>query len=131
MDLTRLTAPQRLSLASILVVVLAAFLPWVSLFGISARGIEGDGQITLALAVAGALVLVLTSSVRDAARVTPGWAKITLIVLAGLVALIGIVDMNGAAAIGLYLTLLAGVTWLGGAVWDLVSGRASEGTTAA
>jgi hypothetical protein len=36
-------------------------------------------------------------------------------------ALIGLLDMNGFAAIGLYLTLLGGLAWVGGAIWQLAS----------
>jgi hypothetical protein len=120
MDLTRLTVPQRLSAGSALVVVIAAFLPWVSILGISALGIEGDGVITLILGLAGAAILLFTAGVFGADAKAPGKAvNITLIVLAALVTLIALVDMNGAAAIGLYLTLFAGMAWLGGAIWHL------------
>jgi hypothetical protein len=33
-----------------------------------------------------------------------------------------LIDMNGAAAIGLYLTLFAGIAWLVGAIWQLSTG---------
>jgi hypothetical protein len=120
MDLTRLTVPQRLSVGSVLVTVIAAFLPWVSIFGASAIGIEGDGVITLILGLAGAIILLLTAGVFSAEAKAPGKAiNITLIVLAVLVTLIALIDMNGAAAIGLYLTLFAGMAWLAGAIWHM------------
>jgi hypothetical protein len=119
MDIGRLTTPQRISAVSILVTALAAFLPWVSIFGISKLGIEGDGVMTLILAVAGAIVLAVTSGVIGKLR-SPGKAsQITLLVLATLTALIGLIDMNGAAALGLYLTLFAGIAWVVGAAWQL------------
>lgn len=119
MKLGRLTMPQRVSGVSILVVALGAFLPWVSIFGISKIGIEGDGVITLVLAVVAAIILVATTGLIGSER-TPGRASsITLLVLAVLVALIGLIDMNGAAAIGLYLTLFGGIAWVVGAVWQL------------
>lgn len=119
MDLGRLTLPQRISACAILVVVLAAFLPWASLWGFTKLGIEGDGVITLALAVAGGIVLLRTTGVVGAAR-TPGRAsQISLVVLAAITALIGVIDMSGVAAIGLYLTLFGGIAWLVGAVWQL------------
>lgn len=119
MNLGRLTTPQRISAVSILVTALAAFLPWVSLFGISKLGIEGDGVMTLILAVAGAVILAITAGLIGKPR-SPGKAsQITLLVLAVLSALIGLLDMNGAAAIGLYLTLFAGVAWVVGAAWQL------------
>ena len=36
-----------------------------------------------------------------------------------LVSLIGLFDMNGAAAIGLYLTLFGGIAWVVGSVLEL------------
>jgi len=119
MDVSRLTTPQRISAISILVVAVAAFLPWVSVFGISARGVEGDGVITLILATAGGVVLGLTSGLFGQEKVPGKKSQVTLLVLAALVALIGLVDMNGAAAIGLYLTLFGGVAWVVGAAWQL------------
>lgn len=121
MDLTRLTIPQRISLGSMAVVVIAAFLPWVSLFGVTARGTDGDGIITLILSVAGIVVLALTSGVLRADKSPGKTSQIALVVLAALVALVGLIDMNGAAAIGLYLTLFAGLAWLVGAIWQLAS----------
>lgn len=119
MNTSRLTTPQRISAVSILVVALGAFLPWVSLLGISALGIEGDGVITLALAVIGGIMLGRTTGLFGKERVPGKKSQIGLLVLATLVALIGLLDMNGAAAIGLYLTLFGGVAWVVGAAWQL------------
>ena len=120
MDLTRLTVPQRVSAGSTLVVVIGAFLPWVSILGISVSGLEGDGVITLVLGLAGAALLVFTSGVLGAEpKKSSKPADIALVVLSALVALIALIDMNGAAAIGLYLTLFAGVAWLVAAIWHL------------
>lgn len=119
MNLARLTTPQRISAIAILVVALAAFLPWVSLFGISVLGIEGDGVITLVLAVAGGVLLALGSGLVGEPRMSGRRTQIALLVLAVLVALIGLFDMNGAAAIGLYLTLFGGIAWVVGAAWQL------------
>lgn len=82
-------------------------------------GIEGDGVLTLALAVAGGLVLSLTTGVFGQQKVAGKKSQIALVVLAVLVAMIGLLDMNGAAAIGLYLTLFGGVAWVVGTVWQL------------
>lgn len=120
MNLRRLTTPQRVSGVAILVVALAALLPWVSILGFSKVGIEGDGVITLLLAVAGGVLLAMTTGLIGSAR-TPGRAsQIALLVLATLVTVVGFVDMNGAAAMGLYLTLFGGLAWVVGAVWQLV-----------
>ena len=119
MDLTRFSAPQRVSGIAIIVVALAAFLPWVSLFGISISGIRGDGVITLILALLGAAALATRTGILDQVKISEKAGLITSIVLAVLVALIGLFDMNGAAAIGLYLTLFGGIAWVVGAVWEL------------
>ncbi len=112
-----------------LVVVLAAFLPWISILGISAIGIEGDGQITLGAAVIGLVVLAMTTGLVGSPK-TPGRvSQISLLVLAVIAALIGIADMNGAAAIGLYLTFLAGIAWVVGAVWQLASSKQEQAAT--
>jgi hypothetical protein len=119
MDFGRLTTPQRISAGSILVTAVAAFLPWVSILGISRLGIDGDGVLTLIIAVAGAIVLAVTTGLVGKARVPGKASQIVLLVLAILTALIGLVDMNGAAALGLYLTFFAGVGWTVGAAWQL------------
>jgi hypothetical protein len=123
MDVSRLTTPQRISAISILVVALAAFLPWVSVFGISALGVQGDGVITLVLATVGGVVLGMTSGLFGREKVPGKKSQITLLVFAAVVALIGLIDMNGAAAIGLYLTLFGGVAWVVGAAWQLSSAK--------
>jgi hypothetical protein len=123
MNLGRLTLPQRVSGVATLVVALAAFLPWVSIFGISVRGISGDGRLTLVLALAGAVILALTAGVVESFHKPDRAFEIALVVLAGVVTLIGLNDMNGAAAIGLYLTLLGGIAWVVGAVWQLTLAR--------
>ena len=127
MDIGRLTTPQRISAVSILVTAVAAFLPWVSFFGISKLGIEGDGVMTLILAIAGAIILAMTTGLIGKPRDPGKGSQITLLVLAVFTALIGLLDMNGVAAIGLYLTLFAGVAWVLGAAWQLsASGQAAR-----
>jgi hypothetical protein len=110
MRLENLTKPQRLAGASMLVVGIAAFLPWVSIFGFGITGIKGDGRITLVCAVVGLVLLVIGRNSR-AARALAYTAAI-------LTALVGFGDMNGSAAIGLYLTLFGGVAWVAALVWD-------------
>lgn len=119
MNLGRLTVPQRVSSVAMLVVALAAFLPWVSIFGISAIGIKGDGVLTLVLALAGGVILAMTTGLVGSPRAPGRVSQIALLVLAGIAALIALLDMNGAAAIGLYLTLMAGIAWVVGAAWQL------------
>jgi len=119
MNLSRLTTPQRISAVSILAVALAAFLPWVSVFGIGVTGIEGDGVITLVLAAAGGIVLSISTGMFGEQRVPGKKSQVSLLALAILVALVGLFDMNGVAAIGLYLTLFGGIAWVVGAAWQL------------
>ena len=129
MNINRLTTPQRISAISILVTILAAFLPWVSLLGITVLGIEGDGIITLLLALAGGVILSMTTGLFGKPK-NPGKAsQITLIVLAAATALVGLIDMNGVAAFGLYLTLFAGIAWVVGAVWQLTLSKNSQTET--
>lgn len=129
MNFSRLSTPQRISAVSILVVALAAFLPWVSIFGMGVSGIQGDGVITLVLSIAGGVVLVLTTGVLGEPKVAGKKSQIALLVLAVLVPLVGLLDMNGAAAIGLYLTLFGGVAWVVGAAWQLSVGKNDGATT--
>ena len=126
MNFGRLTVPQRVSGIAILVVALGAFLPWVSVLGISVNGIEGDGIITLVLAIAGGATLAATTGLVGPERTQGRITQIALIVLAAIVTLIGIVDMNGAAAIGLYLTLFGGIAWVVGASWQLKLSKDTE-----
>ncbi|MGZ8738638.1 MAG: hypothetical protein ACXWW7_15855 [Nocardioides sp.] len=119
MDLSRFTTPQRVSAVAIIVVAVAAFLPWVSIFGISISGIRGDGVITLILALLGAGVLATRTGLLEQVKIPEKAGLIAFIVLAALVTLIGLIDLNGAAAIGLYLTILGGIAWVVGAVWEL------------
>jgi predicted membrane channel-forming protein YqfA (hemolysin III family) len=120
-----LTTPQRVSTGSITVVALAAFMPWASIFGISKAGIEGDGVITLILAIIGAAVLSFSTGLIGSPRSPGRVSQIVLLVLAGLVAVVGLLDMSGVAAIGLYLTFFGGVAWVVGAIWQLTRGEDS------
>jgi hypothetical protein len=102
------------------VVAVAAFLPWASVFGFSKAGIEGDGVVTLVCAVAG-LALIWGAKL--------GW--VGQLIPALLVVLTGLYDLDEAgnlAAIGLYLTFLAGIAWVVGAFMVRAS-RASEPAT--
>ena len=128
MDIARLTLPQRITAGAMLVVVIAAFLPWVSVFGIGVSGIRGDGVITLLLALAGLAVLAVTTGLVGGERTPTRASEIAIVVLGGIVALIGLFDLNSYGAIGLYLTLLGGLAWVGCAVWQvLLSQKAAAG----
>lgn len=122
MNIGRLNLPQRISLIAILVVAVAAFFPWISIFGITAIGVEGDGVITLLLAIAGGALLTITTGLVGAARTPNRATQIAQVALAAIVVLIALIGMNDISAIGLYLTLLAGIAWIVGAAWDLKNG---------
>ncbi|MFW7414123.1 hypothetical protein [Demequina sp. SO4-18] len=124
MNVARLTTPQRISGVAILVLIVAAFLPWVSIPGVSRIGIETGGITTLALALAGAVILTVTSGVVGRARAPGSASQKTLLVLAMLVALVGLLNMAGTPAVGVYVTLFGGIAWVVGAVWQQsASGR--------
>jgi hypothetical protein len=92
------------------ITIIGAFLAWASLLGISASGWDGgDGKLTSLAAVAlVAVAIVLQGRVR----------QISMIVAAGLILLIGIInyfditgdDLN--VGIGMYLTLAGGALGL-------------------
>ena len=100
---------KKIALISTLVIAIAAFLPWVSSeeFDLSKQGIEGDGLITLVLAVV-AFFLILINKFK---------AYIPLVLLA-VIAVIGVrdwyvtanTDVSGIVLnveTGLYLTVAA------------------------
>lgn len=103
-----MTAHRKLAAAGIAAVAVGAFLPWVSVFGVTKLGVEGDGAITLALAVAGMILLFF---------VHRRWATVVEWACAVIVTLIAFADMNGFATVGLYVTLFGGLTWIAGMVW--------------
>ena len=124
MGLDRLTKPQRVAAACMVVVAIAAFLPWVSIFGFGVRGIEGDGQITLVCARLGlGLLAAATRSQAPQNKVL----RVLAFAAAAIVTLIGLTDMNGAAAIGLYLTLFGGIGWLAALIWDGMEAKKGDG----
>lgn len=109
-----------------LIVVCSAFLPWMRSFGVSVTGIDTDGVVTLSLAAVG-LALVFTTSVAVGLEVRGTWnvvvsrgVLIMHIVLALIVVLVAVTNMNSAAGIGLYGTYFAGLAWLADAIWHLV-----------
>lgn len=118
MNFGDMSSPQRLAGASILVTAIAAFLPWASIFAISIRGIDGDGKITLVCAIVGAILLALHTGLIGSNRLNGKRYYIPAYIAAGIVALVGIFDMNGVSAIGLYLTLFAGIAWVVALFWE-------------
>ncbi len=118
LDLKVLTRPQLLAGGSMVAVAVAAFLPWMSLFGISVIGFRGDGKITLIAALAGLASLAFGSDVVGRKRMSENASFAVSGIAAALVVMIGLSDMNAFAAFGLYLTLLAGITWVVALAWE-------------
>lgn len=100
------------------VVLVSAFLPWVSIFGLSVSGINGDGVITLILALIGLVALAASLGIGPV-NLRPAATRIIELLAGLLVVLIGLIDLHGVSAIGLYLTLLAGLVWAGAAIAGL------------
>lgn len=117
MKLSRLSVPQRVSAVAMLVVIIAAFLPWGSPSGTPMVGVDGGGAMTLVLAAVGVAILALTTGVVGRPKRPGLGSHIALAALAGIAALMGLIAMHSAAAIGLYLTLAGGIAWVVGAVW--------------
>jgi hypothetical protein len=112
---------------SAVIVCLGAFMPWVKLGIISASGTDGDGVITLLLAVvAGGLILI------GAGRKSSTWLSGALLLVAGGVVAIAVYDManiqheistsdnifaaHATIGEGLYATFLGGLGLLLGTV---------------
>jgi hypothetical protein len=111
MDFSTMAIQMKVILVAVGATILGAFLPWASAFGISVAGVRGDGLITLIAAlIGGALVLA-----------NRGGAKLNAVaqlVLGGLVVVVALYHVTDEfAAIGVYMTLLGGLTWVGSLAW--------------
>ena len=125
-----LSKQQKIQGAAAAVIALAAFLPWASIFGISANGISGDGQITLVVALVALAALATQTGLTGDFTLSRKLVLTAAILCAGVATLVGLFDMNEFAAIGLYLTLLAGIVMAAAIVWELRLG-APDATDAA
>jgi len=85
--------------------VLSVFLPWATILGFSVSGINGDGIVVLPL-MATALILTIVGNRTNALGKK---SKIATIALGVLTALIALMNINNFSAIGIYLTLMAGI----------------------
>lgn len=94
---------QQIILIGAAITAVGSFLPWASAFGTTVIGVNGDGLITLVLGViAGAIAYRMPLSNRDT----------NLLATAGigaLVAIVGLYDATGIAAIGVYITIIGGL----------------------
>jgi hypothetical protein len=123
--LNGLSLQQRIEGTAAAVIALAAFLPWVSIFGISANGINGDGKITLVLALAALFALATQTGITGDLTLAPGVVLGVVITCAAISFLVGIADMNEFAAIGIYLTLIGAIVMGAAVVWEIRLGRAA------
>lgn len=133
----QISGGKKTSLVGAVLVAIAAFLPWLSVdflgTSITKTGIEGDGAITLVLAIVVA-ILILASHLGSWGRKT-WWA---VLVLGGFTALLALGYINDpwlgvdqrppeetrefvTIGLGLYLTALGGAITVGGALYDKVS----------
>ena len=114
LDFSGMPVQMKVILVAVLATILGAMLPWASAFGISVSGVRGDGLMTLIIAfIGGAFVLATRGGVRGA-KVN----AVAQLVLGGLVVVVALYHVNDEfAAIGVYLTLLAGLTWVGALAW--------------
>ncbi len=122
-QLNRLSLQQKIEGTSAAVIALAAFLPWVSIFGISANGISGDGKITLLLALAALFAFASQTGLTGEFTLAPKVVLGISIACAAIALFVAIADMNEFAAIGLYLTLIAGIVMAAAIVWEIRLGR--------
>lgn len=93
-----------------ILVVVGSILPWAQIFGLYLWGMETDGILTFFLGVIGA-----TFAAVNLPKTSLWIPKIVHGILALLVILIAGYHVGSFAAIGVYVTLLAGVAWLVGA----------------
>jgi hypothetical protein len=108
-----LPTPRKVSLVAAAVVLVALFLPWVSVLGISVSGIStGDGKLVLVVTLAALAVLAASSGLITAFTVSPRVANLGSGAAGAFCALVALVDLNDFAAFGLYLTLLASIAWV-------------------
>lgn len=88
--------------------------PWGTVFGISVAGTEGDGVITLILAIlAAAGVFLTTTAVDGKPRFKAQWLTIVFAAISALIGIIDFLDISSSDGVspgwGLWLVLLASI----------------------
>lgn len=104
----RLNTQQVIAGGCAIVIAIAAFFPWVSLFGVSSIGLKGDGTLTLIIALIALATLAVQAWSRVVIMPTVG-VDTVLATAATVTLLISAIDMNQYAASGLWMTLIASV----------------------
>jgi hypothetical protein len=125
MKFSEIPVQLRVILGAAALAVVAAFLPWASVFGVSVSGIRGDGVITLILGVGGGGLVLANRTGRVTSLIVEGLLGAFVVI----VALYHVNDPFG--AIGIYLTLLAGLVWLGALAWWWFAPQPERGSSAA
>jgi hypothetical protein len=104
----RLNTQQAIAGGCAIVIAVAAFLPWVSLFGVYRIGLQGDGALTII--IAGIALATLAAQAWSRVVLMPIVGVDTVLTTAATVCLlISAVHMNQYAALGLWTTLIASV----------------------
>lgn len=129
LDLNSLSRAQKVSGGAMAAVVAGAFLPWVSFLGFSVIGVRGDGLITLIAAVVGLAALAFGTDVLGRRRIADTTRTSVSAVAAGISVLVAFTDMNNFAAAGLYVTLMAGIAWVVGLVWEANEAKVHRNAT--
>ncbi len=94
-------------------VVIGSLGPWSSVLGISVAGTEGDGVITIALALLSAAGIYLTTSSDGEPPIKAHWVTVALASLCLLIAVVDVVDVAATEEVspgwGLWLLLLSSI----------------------
>ena len=101
--LSRLRTDQKIALAGAVVAAVGSFLPWATFLGTSIGGLQGDGVITLLLAIVAAGITTIEPDAVEK------WNSAIVGGCGVLIVLVGLVSLTGAAAIGLFLTIIGGL----------------------
>lgn len=115
-----LSTPRKVALVSSALAVVSVFLPWVSVLGLSVSGIStGDGKLVLIVAAAAFVVLANHAGLLSLFDVSGRVTSLVSAAAAALCLVVAVADLSDFAASGLYLLLLASVTWVVAAVITL------------
>lgn len=114
--------PQIVGIVGALMVIAGAFLPWAISSVITVKGTDGDGTITLALAILSILFLLI--------KKIPAWIAS---ILGAIVVTVGFIDYSqvkeavlldsGSVGIGLYLTILGSLVLILGSTLQFIKNR--------
>jgi hypothetical protein len=131
-----------LLVAGVVVVAFGALLPWATLnagiISVSKAGTDGDGVITLLLAiVVGVLLLAKWKAGLSRAVVIVALVLGVIVLAIATIDAIDVasrfedndlVEVRASVGIGLWLTLLGGIAMIAGAIWELRSSRSRAST---